>query len=429
MSVDPIEMLRSRAQSGDVEAMFRLGRSYASHQEWSRARRYLREAAERGHAGAINELAIFTLFGIGIPPNVADATRQLEQAEAAGAGESPYQLALMAWCDNHVPFDLTRMAERLRTAAQRDFAPALRAVALVFARRALHDPAAAAVSDACMARAAALGDATATYLAARRECLRGEQTRGQALLALALARGATRARLLLDARTPAANPEQAVVAPPPQIPPFTLDTPPLGGRHEHCAAPLVETFEDVYGAEECEYVIALGEAHLERSATIHEAAPQLFVNDYRRSSDHSFYTFQEDFGLRWLQWRMLSMFGVPLANAEHLVLLRYTPGEEYKPHRDYLPPSAPGNSKRLDQPGQRVHTVFCYLADVDEGGETEFPLLGVRIVPKQGRIVHFRNLLADGQPDARTLHAGLPVQRGTKWLATLWTRERRMREY
>jgi hypothetical protein len=76
-----------------------------------------------------------------------------------------------------------------------------------------------------------------------------------------------------------------------------------------------------------------------------------------------------------------------------------------------------------------VHTVFSYLADVALGGETDFPLLGVRIQPKQGRVVHFHNLHANGMPDDRTLHAGMPVLEGTKWLATLWTRERRMRTY
>ena len=56
-------------------------------------------------------------------------------------------------------------------------------------------------------------------------------------------------------------------------------------------------------------------------------------------------------------------------------------------------------------------------------------LLGVRIRPARGRVVHFHNLHADGSPDERTLHAGLPVERGAKWLGTMWTRQRRLRDY
>ena len=70
-----------------------------------------------------------------------------------------------------------------------------------------------------------------------------------------------------------------------------------------------------------------------------------------------------------------------------------------------------------------------YLNDVEAGGETEFPLAGVRIAPVAGRAVVFDNLLADGRPDPESLHAGLPVARGEKWLATLWLRERRYRHY
>jgi hypothetical protein len=43
--------------------------------------------------------------------------------------------------------------------------------------------------------------------------------------------------------------------------------------------------------------------------------------------------------------------------------------------------------------------------------------------------VIFDNLAPDGQPDPRTLHAGLPVREGEKWLATLWLRERRYRAF
>lgn len=176
-------------------------------------------------------------------------------------------------------------------------------------------------------------------------------------------------------------------------------------------------------------MVVLGEPFLQRSLTIPGNEKKLIEHEHRTSSDHSFYTFQEDFALRWLQWRMVSRLGVPLANAEHLDLLRYLPGQEYRPHRDYLPPSAPGNTPDPRHPGQRVHTVFAYLADVDAGGETDFPLLGVRITPKTGRVVHFVNLTADGQPDPRTLHAGMPVIAGVKWLGTLWTRQRRIRDY
>ncbi len=419
-SID-VDTLYRHAHAGDPEAQFQLGRVHAGRQEWHRARRLWRDAAERGHAGALTELGLLHLFGIGIPAEPRAAVALLERAEAAGGGEAACQLALLGWSDFYVRFDAPAMAARVRDAALRDFPPALRAVALLLARMSGADPAA---GDACLARAATLGDAVSQYLWGRR--LRARSDAGaDTWLAEAARRGLPRARALLGDADPAPPaPAPAVDT----LPALELPCPGPSSTRVHCADPLVETWEDVYSTEECELMIALGEPFLHRSVTIPGNERKLVEHEHRTSSDHSFYTFQEDFALRWLQWRMVSKLGVPLANAEHLDLLRYLPGQEYRPHRDYLPPSAPGNSPRPDQPGQRVHTAFAYLADVDAGGETDFPLLGVRIVPRTGRVVHFVNLTAGGEPDPRTLHAGMPVLAGVKWLGTLWTRQRRIRD-
>ena len=147
----------------------------------------------------------------------------------------------------------------------------------------------------------------------------------------------------------------------------------------------------------------------------------------RTSSDAALFGAQDDFGARWLQSRMTALVGVPFGNGEHMVVLSYEPGQEYRPHYDYLPAAARGNKPEPDQPGQRVHTMFCFLDDVAGGGATDFPQLGVSVAPKRGRLVHFTNLLADGSGDPATLHAGLPVTAGRKWLATMWTRQRRYR--
>ncbi|HVF34024.1 MAG TPA: 2OG-Fe(II) oxygenase [Candidatus Saccharimonadia bacterium] len=414
--------LTERAIGGDAQAQYELGRQHAARQEWPRARRHFRSAADAGHAGAMTELALFALFGIGMPPDYARALEQLATAEKLGSGEASYQLALLGWCGILVPRDLAEMGRRLRDAAERDFPAALRAAAMIY-RRQSDDPGMQALADACLARATSLGDPISTYLYAlvRRAAAADD---ADAMMRLAAARSVRRAG------DGAAAVDAAVAeAPRPKLAPIELAPRLLGTPQRHSDEPLVETIDEVYAAEECEYMIALGEPYLLRSMTIHDERAELVASEVRRSSDHSFYTFQEDFALCWLQERMLAHLGLPLVQAEPLVLLRYLPSEEYKPHRDYLPPSAPGNTRRPEDPGQRVHTVFSYLADVEDGGETEFPLLGVRVAPKRGRVVHFINLLANGEPDARTLHAGLPVRAGTKWLATLWTRERRYREY
>ena len=117
--------------------------------------------------------------------------------------------------------------------------------------------------------------------------------------------------------------------------------------------------------------------------------------------------------------------GMALLRAESLGVLHYGVNEEYKPHRDYLhDPKLCGPGT----PGQRVRTIFCYLNEPELGGETEFLHWNQRFTPKLGRAVIFDNV-RDGNVDPDSVHAGLPILSGEKWLATLWIRERNMRSW
>ena len=119
-----------------------------------------------------------------------------------------------------------------------------------------------------------------------------------------------------------------------------------------------------------------------------------------------------------------ALVGMPTSHAEPISVLRYLPGEEYKSHYDYFTVDEQGMPQVQDTNGQRIVTVFMYLNKTDAGGETEFPRLAIKVLPEKGKAVAFLNCDAKGQPDLDTLHAGLPVIRGEKWLATLWFRER-----
>ena len=67
-------------------------------------------------------------------------------------------------------------------------------------------------------------------------------------------------------------------------------------------------------------------------------------------------------------------------------------------------------------------TALLYLNDAFEGGETNFPEVGVTVRGAVGDLLIFHNLTGDKLPDPRMTHAGLPIARGEKWLATRWIR-------
>jgi prolyl 4-hydroxylase len=111
---------------------------------------------------------------------------------------------------------------------------------------------------------------------------------------------------------------------------------------------------------------------------------------------------------------------------EPLQLVRYLPGQFFGVHHDMgdldddgavaLPPKTPYSKRRLV-------TIFCYQNEVEQGGggSTYFPACGdLRVSPTPGRAVLFANVLANGEPDPRTIHAGEAVKKGTKYGLNMW---------
>ena len=74
--------------------------------------------------------------------------------------------------------------------------------------------------------------------------------------------------------------------------------------------------------------------------------------------------------------------------------------------------------------GQRAVTALVYLNDGYEGGETDFPELGWKYRGRKGDALLFWNLTPQGEPEPRTLHAGLPPTSGEKWLYSKWIRQK-----
>ena len=103
-------------------------------------------------------------------------------------------------------------------------------------------------------------------------------------------------------------------------------------------------------------------------------------------------------------------------------MLHYAPGQEFKPHFDFLDPDIPSDADEIARRGQRNMTLLVYLNDDYTGGETEFPVLGLRYKGRKGDALLFRNLDSAGAPDRRMLHAGLTPVTGEKWLLSQWTR-------
>ena len=51
------------------------------------------------------------------------------------------------------------------------------------------------------------------------------------------------------------------------------------------------------------------------------------------------------------------------------------------------------------------------------------PAAGLRAVPRKGMLLAWNNMNPDGSPNTATLHEGMPVVEGVKYIVTKWFRE------
>lgn len=188
-------------------------------------------------------------------------------------------------------------------------------------------------------------------------------------------------------------------------------------------APRIVLFDGLLSAEECDELVRQSRAKLQRSTVVNAATGEYDVHPDRTSSGTHFLR-GENALIRRIEQRIGELVSCPVDHGEPIQILHYTPGAEYKPHFDFFDPGFDGNDKVLAMGGQRVATLVMYLNDVEAGGSTVFPDVGLDVLPRKGNAVYFAYTTEDGQLDRRTLHGGSPVGAGEKWIATKWLRQR-----
>lgn len=417
--------LQAAAERGSVEHAFALAQALVAHERMDEAQAWHLRAAQGGHAGAQVEYARMRLYGIVGAPAPQDALAWFERAERAGHALASEYLVKLATGGVALPRD-AGMNARLLRGVQADHAPSLLAAAVHFGRKPHPDDQTLCLQ--LLERAAARGDVAAAVLLAERMA-HGEGCEAQ-----------PDAARDLWSQLEAAGIER--------VPEFTLPPPGVAGSpprqlvleealsppeaHVLSTQPRVSVIDRLLSADECRLLIVSARPHLHASRTLDPTSGQALNMELRTSHDAQFDPVLESLAVRLVQWRMAAAAGLELVEAEPLIVLRYAPGQEYKPHRDYLPPAS--IARDGPQAGNRRRTICVYLNPVLAGGATAFPAAGLQVEPLPGRAVVFDNMTYDaaspqGRPDPDSLHAGTPVEAGEKWLATLWIRQGRYRAW
>jgi len=125
-----------------------------------------------------------------------------------------------------------------------------------------------------------------------------------------------------------------------------------------------------------------------------------------------------------VEQRISGLLGIPLDRGEPLQGQRYAPGQEFRAHTDTFNPGGYDFLVHTERGGQRSWTAMIYLNEPEDGGATRFKMIGKTIQPETGKLLTWNNLLPDGTPNPATLHQGMKVRRGTKYILTKWFRQR-----
>lgn len=170
----------------------------------------------------------------------------------------------------------------------------------------------------------------------------------------------------------------------------------------------------LFTAAECAYVLQIAAPGYAPS-TVYDSQRRLVRDPLRTSDGSTLHWLIEDPAIHALNRRIAAASATDAGQGEAAQVLRYRPGQEYRPHFDFV----------RTAPNQRQLTALVWLNHDYHGGETVFPKARLKLKGRKGDAVVFRNALADGAVDPLTEHAGTPVSKGTKFLYSRWIRTAR----
>jgi TPR repeat protein len=98
LSSVPVTNLQQRAEAGDAQAQFELGRAYEDGkgvpQDDARSIEWFRKSADQGNAQAENSLGVMYALGRGVPRDKEEAVRWYKKAAKQGLAEGIYNVAI-----------------------------------------------------------------------------------------------------------------------------------------------------------------------------------------------------------------------------------------------------------------------------------------------------------------------------------------------
>jgi prolyl 4-hydroxylase len=166
-------------------------------------------------------------------------------------------------------------------------------------------------------------------------------------------------------------------------------------------------YDELITEEEREHIMKVARDKL-KTSTVEEGVNRRIDNKVR-VSETAFLCPKDDPIVERVMRRCLKKCDRPLKNCEKLQVVRYKPGGFYIPHND-----------AFEGENKRKYTFLIALNDDYEGGETDFPTLNKKYKLQAGDVLKFNNLDNYGLITDKSIHGGIPVKNGEKWICNVW---------
>ncbi len=193
-----------------------------------------------------------------------------------------------------------------------------------------------------------------------------------------------------------------------------------------CETPRVRMGRAFASAATCDWLLEKARGRM-RPAMMYDGTTKTEnVDPHRTCSDYQFDILRTDLVLLLVRARAEALTKVPTVCFEPPRIFHYALGQDIKPHYDRIGDAERGYGKEGGYLGDRIVTLLIYLNDAYDGGELDFPKAGFRAKGAKGDALYFAHvdLSGTGRQDPLSLHAGLVITRGEKWVLSQWIHDR-----
>jgi len=190
---------------------------------------------------------------------------------------------------------------------------------------------------------------------------------------------------------------------------------------------VIFEIDNVLTPNECSMLITTAQPKLTRSGVISKNPISNVRTSYNTFLHEQFESERVKQIIQKINDLTTKLSNKPKENQEPLQVVKYDKEQYYKEHFDCCVPFESPLCKQDNMShGYRHSTLLLYLNDVNDGGETYFPMINHKFKPKMGSAVFFFNLnKAETKHHPLSKHAGLPPKKGDKWICNKWIRTKK----